>query len=648
MKGLSGFWKKTILWSAVALAVLFLALLIVFSVKLGNAGARSVEPMKLSDAGGETFWGINTEGDVVAVSEGQKRVLDLSEILGTESAAVSVAHTPGGTAVVCEDKNVYLLDENDQVAFTGRITGIPTRIAISEDGGLIACLMNSAISNSLAVFNIRENTYQRIALDCEGQKVLIEQKDGEYLLHVVKSDVQLVCFSAEGEELYILIIDDIPIDAVRVADTLYVLCEDSMLRVIRIDDYSLAMTSALPGNCNGIAAVPSVERLYFSNYNSVLWFSDLEGKNLSKVSAPYESNSILASESGALMLRTRTGETYSFGAESVEQCLSLKKLQTVFGILFALFAVVGISFGLTAFASSRARLRAFGRGIVKYRVPVLVLSPVVLLVGFLCYYPAVSGLVLSFLDYKPGAYSRFVGFQNFITMFQNAYFWTGFKNLLIFTSTGLVKAIIPPLFIALLILGVHSSRMQYFFRTALYLPAILPGVAGLMLWTNGIYGTSGLLNSILSALGREPVSWLGNKDTVVWMLVLIGFPWAGSFLIFYGGLKGVPNEYREAARVEGCSYLRMLFSLDLPLIMPQIRYVFVMSLIGCMQEFNLVYLTTGGGPGNASYVPMLEIYYQVRYQNYGVASAMGVFMFLLLLGLTLFNLRNTIRNKEDV
>ena len=72
MKGLSGFWKKTILWSAVALAVLFLALLIVFSVKLGNAGARSVEPMKLSDAGGETFWGINTEGDVVAVSEGQK------------------------------------------------------------------------------------------------------------------------------------------------------------------------------------------------------------------------------------------------------------------------------------------------------------------------------------------------------------------------------------------------------------------------------------------------------------------------------------------------------------------------------------------------------------------------------------------------
>jgi ABC-type sugar transport system permease subunit len=130
------------------------------------------------------------------------------------------------------------------------------------------------------------------------------------------------------------------------------------------------------------------------------------------------------------------------------------------------------------------------------------------------------------------------------------------------------------------------------------------------------------------------------------MLVLIGFPFVGAYLIFYGAIMNLPKEYFEASRVEGCSWIKRIIKIDIPLIAPQIKYIFIITFIGAVQEFNLVYLTTQGGPGHATYTPMLEMYNNVtQFQNYGLASAMGLFMFVLLFGATLINLRiNTNHN----
>ncbi|MBQ7879888.1 MAG: sugar ABC transporter permease, partial [Clostridia bacterium] len=107
--------------------------------------------------------------------------------------------------------------------------------------------------------------------------------------------------------------------------------------------------------------------------------------------------------------------------------------------------------------------------------------------------------------------------------------------------------------------------------------------------------------------------------------------------------------YKEAARLEGCPGWKMIFFIDLPMIFAQLKYLFVTSFIGSMQDFNRVYLTTEGGPGNATYVPALELYYNInRFYNYGNAAAMGIFLFVIIFVCSKFFLKVKKQNDEGV
>jgi ABC-type sugar transport system permease subunit len=202
--------------------------------------------------------------------------------------------------------------------------------------------------------------------------------------------------------------------------------------------------------------------------------------------------------------------------------------------------------------------------------------------------------------------------------------------------------VIAPIFFAELIIAMRSKASQYWTRVALYLPGILPGVAGMLVWKDGILGHNGLINSFLRVvgLGHLATPWLGTEQTAIWALIFIGFPFIGSYIIFYGALIGVPDSLFDAAKIDGCSWWRRIISIDIPLISPQIKYVFVVSFISSVQNFSLVYLTTMGGPGHATYTPILELYYNMtKFQQYGVAAAMGVFLFIVIFGATIMNLR---------
>ena len=175
----------------------------------------------------------------------------------------------------------------------------------------------------------------------------------------------------------------------------------------------------------------------------------------------------------------------------------------------------------------------------------------------------------------------------------------------------------------------------------MFLPGILPGVAATLLWQDGIFGTEGAISQLFGALGVEELArfdWLGDERTAKWALVFFGFPWVGQYLIYYGALRAVPDSIYEAAELDGFSWAERLVRIDILMISAQIKYIFVTTFISSVQNFSRVFITTNGAFDTN--IPALELYKNITtHQNYGVASAMGIILFLLIFGATLYNLR---------
>ena len=269
------------------------------------------------------------------------------------------------------------------------------------------------------------------------------------------------------------------------------------------------------------------------------------------------------------------------------------------------------------------------------------LLPAFAFLAVFVFFPILQGFTIAFQDYVPGVRAEWVGFDNFVGVFQNEYFWGSMKNMIILLITDLLKALIPPFIIAECIIALTSKRSQYAARVLMYIPGILPGLAGTLIWTSGILGSEGVLSQLLSGMGFEQFTnfnWLGNSSTALGSLIMIGFPWVGSYIILYGALMSVPGEYYDAAKLDGFNWVQRILFIDLPMIRPQLKYIFVLSFIGSIQDFQKVYMTTGGSFGTN--IPALEIYYNINtFNNYGAAAAMGLLLFFIILIPTLFNLR---------
>ena len=286
------------------------------------------------------------------------------------------------------------------------------------------------------------------------------------------------------------------------------------------------------------------------------------------------------------------------------------------------------------------RCRRLGRQIYKCKRLYLMLLPLFGFLALFIYYPVIWGFALAFQRYENGVFVEWVFLENFKSIFINPYFLSSIGNMLIFLVTDLLKALIVPVIIAELLIALRSQRSQYAARVLMYVPGILPGVATMLLWRYGIYGEGGLLNTLFGAFGWENLAthdFLGSTNTALGSLIFMGFPWVGSYIIVYGALTGIPVSYKEAARLEGCSGLQLICYVDLPIIFAQLKYIFVITFIGSIQDFNRVYLTTEGGPGRATYVPALELYFNInRFHNYGSAAAMGIFLFIIIFTCSMF------------
>ena len=252
--------------------------------------------------------------------------------------------------------------------------------------------------------------------------------------------------------------------------------------------------------------------------------------------------------------------------------------------------------------------------------------------------PILFSIIISFCQYDILNPARWVGFENYKWIFtQDPIFWKSFRNT-IYMVIGVPVGLVAGLAIALL-LDLKLKGMT-FYRTLFYLPAIVPAVASSILWMWIFNPTSGLLNGFLGFFGIAGPSWLQD---IVWSkpsLIIMGLWGVGAgMIIWLAGLKGIPEHLYEAAEVDGAGVWSKFINITIPMLSPYIFFNLIMGLIGTFQIFAQSYIMTQGGPMNSTMFYVYHLFNTAfRYLEMGTASAMAWFLFILVFGLTMFQL----------
>ena len=260
-------------------------------------------------------------------------------------------------------------------------------------------------------------------------------------------------------------------------------------------------------------------------------------------------------------------------------------------------------------------------------------------IGFLLFMIVPMGISLyySFCSYDILSPPVFTGLQNFKTMFADETFYKSIKVTFFFAFVSVPLRLLFALIVAMLLL--KSTKMTGFYRAAYYLPSIIGGsVAVAILWKR-MFATDGVINKLLQAVGINcTMSWLGNTNTAIWVLIILaGWQFGSSMLIFLSSLKQIPQSLYEAANVDGANGISKFFRITLPLLTPTIFFNLVMQMINGFLAFTQSYIITQGKPMNSTLFYPVDMYQQsFEFYNTGYGAALAWVMLAMIGMITLF------------
>jgi len=254
--------------------------------------------------------------------------------------------------------------------------------------------------------------------------------------------------------------------------------------------------------------------------------------------------------------------------------------------------------------------------------------------------PVIASLVLSFTKYEVVTSPRFIGISNYKSLLQDPLCWKSLYNTMYMVIVGVPLQIIVPLSVALL-LNKEVKGISWY-RTCYYLASIMPMVASSILWLWILDANFGILNTTLSTMGVQGPNWLGDpawaKLGIILMLV-----WAatGSNMIIYlAGLKAVPEQLYEAARIDGASWWQLFWNITIPMLTPALFFTLIMGLVFTFQIFTQAYIMTEGGPVNSTLFYVYYLYNNAfAYFKMGYASALAWILFLVIFVITITQLK---------
>lgn len=229
----------------------------------------------------------------------------------------------------------------------------------------------------------------------------------------------------------------------------------------------------------------------------------------------------------------------------------------------------------------------------------------------------------------------FIGIKNYITLVGDKAFWQclshNFQYML-----GTVICI--PLFAFLLALFIEKlTRHKGFFRTSLFIPIVLPGMLVTLMFKQIYHVDYGLLNGFLRLVGLDVLTtdWLGNKATALWSVIVIPI-WKSTpftMIILLAALQGVSRDIEEASVIDGCSFWRTVWHVTIPQIAPVLIVVIGLVIIDAFRVFDVIFMTTNGGPGIRTTDVLGTYIYKVGFTNMrlGYASALSLVNILIVI-----------------
>ena len=276
------------------------------------------------------------------------------------------------------------------------------------------------------------------------------------------------------------------------------------------------------------------------------------------------------------------------------------------------------------------------------RLGLLFISPWLIGVISFTLIPLLYAIKISLTNFSFLTGSRFIGLENYVTMLT--------KDPLVWKSLGItflyaIFAVPLQLIFGFLLANLLNQKLRgiVIFRTIFYIPCLIVVVSSTLLWKQMLETDFGIINYLLTRIGLGKVSWLGSTGTIIASTVFISIWQSGKMIIInLSGLQAIPTVLYEAADLDGCSKLRQVFHIPLPMMSPVLFMNLLIGLIGAFKTFTQIKILTDGGPSNASLVYMLYIY-KTAFVNFnlGYANALSILLFVIVGALTILVFRSS-------
>lgn len=329
-----------------------------------------------------------------------------------------------------------------------------------------------------------------------------------------------------------------------------------------------------------------------------------------------------------------------------------RSIALVVVILIGIVTLAGLYFTVAGLARTMAADK--GRGTVfqagrryVYMLATIMMIPAVGSVILWAYLPLVRGVMIAFQDYKIVGEPAWVGLDNFIAVLTDPKFWISLWRTIEFGVLSLTLGFIAPIVLAFFLAEV--PRFKITFRVLFYLPALTSGLIIVFLW-KWMYDPTeiGLFNSGLHYLGSligqdwGPYKWL-DSHSLAMISVILPSVWAGvgpGCIIYLAALHGIPEDLYEAADLDGAGIWHKAWNVSIPFMKPLIIINFLGAFIGTFHTMQNIFVMTGGGPGDATYVVGLYIFFNsFIWLEFGKATAAAWVLGSLLIGFTIYQLR---------
>jgi ABC-type sugar transport system permease subunit len=271
----------------------------------------------------------------------------------------------------------------------------------------------------------------------------------------------------------------------------------------------------------------------------------------------------------------------------------------------------------------------------------LFLSPTLVIFTAFILFPVFFSFYLSFHSWNMfSGDTTFVGLENYSRMIQDAEFWQVLGNTAVYTFGTIPINMALSLWVAYLLN--KKLKGKKFLRTAFFAPVIISPVAAAVIWRWMYDPNFGLVNYLISFLGIGSINWLNEPTAAMFALIIMGVwkTFGINMILFSAGLQGIPDNYYEAAELDGAGKWAKFYHITIPMLAPTTFFIMIMSMISSFQVFDIVYVLTSGGPMGSTKVLVFYVYeYAFKFFEMGYASAISYFLFAVLFILTMLQVK---------